>query len=360
MLFSLGQRADTSTNWREFTSPEGRKYYYNKVTRTSKWRMPDEVKVIWIVKRTPFRTFLIFGSISVVKTLSPDVDGSLVSAHGAKSSSTTVSPAANLPTIVASESSSLYGKVSSPMIEIVEIKNSSEPASPGDTNSEKIGIAVTLGNSVAPPIFETTTTQDAVVYGDRFSSENREAMRAVINDRRYGALKSLSEPKQAFNDVSLQVGIGMGKMTIESQMMDATTSMGENNIATSSCTNALPTMAPAEKPGKFSGIDFKRWNYILSGLQDDLYNVSSGTKTSKELWGPLEPKYKMEDELQVIIHDLLAEGIIVNDAFQVAAIVEKLPPLWKDFKNYLKHKCKEMTLEDLIVRLRIEEDNKAT
>ena len=88
-------------------------------------------------------------------------------------------------------------------------------------------------------------------------------------------------------------------------------------------------------------------------------------------------------ELQVIIHDLLAEGInlfnayvrnikfslnthitfnvglIVNDAFQVAAIIEKLPPLWKDFKNYLKHKRKEMTVEDLIVRLRIEEDNKA-
>ena len=87
-------------------------------------------------------------------------------------------------------------------------------------------------------------------------------------------------------------------------------------------------------------------------------------------------------ELQVIIHDLLAEGInlfnayvrnikfflnthliinvgmIVNDVFQVAAIIEKLPPLWKDFKNYLKHKRKEMTVEDLIVRLRIEEDNK--
>ncbi|XP_047256256.1 LOW QUALITY PROTEIN: pre-mRNA-processing protein 40A-like [Capsicum annuum] len=222
------ERADTSTNWREFTSPEGRKYYYNKVTRTSKWRMPDEVKLD--SEKNTISHVSDFGSISVVKTLSPDVDGSLVSAHGAKSSSTTVSPAANLPTIVASESSSLYGKVSSPMIEIVEIKNSSEPASPGDTNSEKIGIAVTLGNSVAPPIFETTTTQDAVVYGDRFSSENREllcwmliqqfcsavvsnlltgeeyaptsneAMRAVINDRRYGALKSLSEPKQAFND----------------------------------------------------------------------------------------------------------------------------------------------------------------
>ncbi|KAL0440671.1 UNVERIFIED_CONTAM: hypothetical protein Sradi_0006000 [Sesamum radiatum] len=43
--------------------------------------------------------------------------------------------------------------------------------------------------------------------------------------------------------------------------------------------------------------------------------------------------------------------------FQVVAMIEKLPPLWKDFKNYLKHKRKEMGLEDLIVRLRIEEDN---
>ncbi|PHT45268.1 hypothetical protein CQW23_14426 [Capsicum baccatum] len=191
-----------------------------------------------------------------------------------------------------------------------------------------------------------------------------------------------------------------GEMTTESQMHDVATTGGANNIASSSCTNTPPTMAPTEKPGKFSGIDFKRGikihsftsplyvcngslaktllrNYILSGLQDDLYNVYSGTKTSKELWGALEQKYKMKDmgikkflvvqfldfkmidskfvvsqvqELQVIIHDILAEGLIVNDAFQVATIVEKLPPLWKDFKNYLKHKRKEMT----------EEDNKAT
>ena len=49
----------------------------------------------------------------------------------------------------------------------------------------------------------------------------------------------------------------------------------------------------------------------------------------------------------------------MNEAFQVATIIEKLPPMWKDFKNYLKHKRKEMTVEDLIVRLRIEEDKKA-
>ena len=144
--------------------------------------------------------------------------------------------------------------------------------------------------------------------------------------------------------------------------------------------------APAEKPGKFSGVDFKRWqqkmffylttlslpekdrflvieawkhsdflcrNYILSGLDDILYNVYSNINTSKELWKALEKKYKAEDvglkkfmaakfldykmvdtkaigtqiqELQVIIHDLLNERMIINEAFQVAAFIEKLPP----------------------------------
>ncbi|XXG68848.1 hypothetical protein AAC387_Pa06g1848 [Persea americana] len=65
-------------------------------------------------------------------------------------------------------------------------------------------------------------------------------------------------------------------------------------------------------------------------------------------------------ELQVILHEIHAEGISLSESFQVAAIIEKLPPLWKDFKNYLKHKRKEMKLEDLIVRLRIEEDNRAS
>ncbi|PHT37591.1 hypothetical protein CQW23_21164 [Capsicum baccatum] len=49
----------------------------------------------------------------------------------------------------------------------------------------------------------------------------------------------------------------------------------------------------------------------------------------------------------------------MNDAFQVAAIIETLPPMRKDFKNYLKHKHKEMTIKVLIIRLHIEEDNKA-
>ena len=49
--------------------------------------------------------------------------------------------------------------------------------------------------------------------------------------------------------------------------------------------------------------------------------------------------------------------MVLSETFQVVAIIEKLPPSWKDFKNYLKYKHKEMRLEDLIIKLRIEEDN---
>ncbi|KAL0419311.1 UNVERIFIED_CONTAM: hypothetical protein Sradi_1344600 [Sesamum radiatum] len=147
---------------------------------------------------------------------------------------------------------------------------------------------------------------------------------------------------------------------------------------------AQPIAAQGESPEKFSGNDFKR-NYILNGLSDTLYNVYSSATTARVLWESLKKKYKTEDadlkkfivgkflefkmvdsktvmnqvqEFQMILHDLHAEGMKLSESFQVAAMIEKLPPLWKDFKNYLKHKRKEMGLEDLIVRLRIEEDNR--
>ena len=77
--------------------------------------------------------------------------------------------------------------------------------------------------------------------------------------------------------------------------------------------------------------------------------------------------YKMVDsktvvsqvqELQIILHKIHATEMMLSEAFQVAAIIKKLSLAWKDLKNYLKYKRKEMNIEDLIIRLRIEEDNR--
>ena len=199
----------------------------------------------------------------------------------------------------------------------------------------------------------------------------------------------------------------------------------------------LPTtmpisISPGEKPKKFSGVNFKRWqqkmlfylttlnlarflteeapklkedeldiqfisvvdawkhydflcrNYVMNTLTDSLYNVYTDKKTAKELWESLDRKYKTEDvgakkfvvsrfldykmvdsktvvsqvqKLQVILHEIHAEGMMLRKTFQVAAIIEKLPLTWKDFKNYLKHKRKEISIEDQVIRLHIKEDN---
>ena len=40
--------------------------------------------------------------------------------------------------------------------------------------------------------------------------------------------------------------------------------------------------------------------------------------------------------------------MILSESVKVTVIIEKLSSSWKNFKNYLKHKCKEMGVEDLI------------
>ena len=61
-------------------------------------------------------------------------------------------------------------------------------------------------------------------------------------------------------------------------------------------------------------------------------------------------------EIQKIAHEIISEGMRLDDQFQVVVIIDKLPPLWKDFKNTLRHKTNELSLESLIKHLRIEEE----
>ncbi|XP_060963454.1 uncharacterized protein LOC133032979 [Cannabis sativa] len=124
-------------------------------------------------------------------------------------------------------------------------------------------------------------------------------------------------------------------------------------------------------------------NFILNGLSDDLYDYYNFDKSAKEIWEALQKKYDTEEvgtkkyvvsrylkfqmtddksveaqshELQKITHEILSEGMTIDEQFQVAVMIDKLSPSWKDFKNTLRHKTKEFSLESLITRLRIEEE----
>ncbi|PWA76805.1 pre-mRNA-processing protein 40A [Artemisia annua] len=91
--------ADASTVWKEFTTAEGKKYYYKKDTKQSKWNT--------------FPFFTLHGNKTVSALIIVDVDQPLASAssaNGVSSSSVVVipiTPVGNAPLNVASESSSL-------------------------------------------------------------------------------------------------------------------------------------------------------------------------------------------------------------------------------------------------------------
>ena len=88
--------------------------------------------------------------------------------------------------------------------------------------------------------------------------------------------------------------------------------------------------------------DFLCRNYLLNGLDKTLYNMYCAFNTARELWESLDKKYKTEDarfkkfvvgkflyykmldsktvisqvqDLQVILHDIHAEGMTLSESF---------------------------------------------
>ncbi|CAL9244387.1 unnamed protein product [Arabidopsis halleri] len=153
-----------------------------------------------------------------------------------------------------------------------------------------------------------------------------------------------------------------------------------------------PTLPPGNTdPTVLASV--QAWNHgdylcrgqILHYLVDKLYNVYSEVSTSKILWEKLEKQYKVfnvgsgkcatanflnykmvdskpimdqVNELQLIFHAIADEGMKICEVFTVNSIVEKLPPSWEGFKNYLEFKQKPLSLLNLIARLQNEATKK--
>ena len=89
----------------------------------------------------------------------------------------------------------------------------------------------------------------------------------------------------------------------------------------------------------------------MNALTDSLYTVYLDKKIAKELWESLDRKYKTKDakakkfitgrflnykivdseivvsrvwELQIILHEIHAKGMMLSETFQVTTIIEKL------------------------------------
>ena len=60
----------------------------------------------------------------------------------------------------------------------------------------------------------------------------------------------------------------------------------------------------------------------------------------------------------MFINYLVIEVINLPEPFVFIYLIESLPNSRKDYKNSIKHKRKQMSLKDVIIHIRIEEQNK--
>ncbi|XP_052202335.1 pre-mRNA-processing protein 40A isoform X2 [Diospyros lotus] len=274
------ERADASTVWKEFTTTDGRKYYYNKVTKQSKWQIPEELKLareqaekaasqltqsesstnssampniaissgeqsattVTSVSSIPSSTIsgLASSPVAVTPVVAVNAAPLVVSgssanpvSHAAGSSGvgtssvsiavtpspsaapstasgSTVVPAALVSTNTTSPVNSV-GNLSSH-----DVLSSLDGSSIQDIEDAKKGMAV-AGKVNVTPLEDKSVEDEPVVYASKQEAKDafkallesvnvesnwtwEQAMRVIINDKRYGALRTLGERKQAFNE----------------------------------------------------------------------------------------------------------------------------------------------------------------
>ncbi|KAK3004008.1 hypothetical protein RJ639_017895 [Escallonia herrerae] len=64
-------------------------------------------------------------------------------------------------------------------------------------------------------------------------------------------------------------------------------------------------------------------------------------------------------EFHLVVAELTKEGMPLPEPFETGSLIEKLHDSWSDYKSMMKHKRKDMTLEDVIMHIRIEEKNRS-
>lgn len=122
-------------------------------------------------------------------------------------------------------------------------------------------------------------------------------------------------------------------------------------------------------------------NHMINGLFDLFVNLCS----NKAIWEALEKKYGgddagkkkyvvgkwlqfcMTDDMPIMeqLHEyenltaaVLSEGMKMCEVLQANVLIEKFPPSWTDYRNQLKHKKRDLTLQELISHMRTEEANR--
>ncbi|KAL0404059.1 UNVERIFIED_CONTAM: Retrovirus-related Pol polyprotein from transposon TNT 1-94 [Sesamum radiatum] len=125
--------------------------------------------------------------------------------------------------------------------------------------------------------------------------------------------------------------------------------------------------------------------HLLNHMNNSLFDLFVSHKSAKDIWTTLETRYGGDDagrkkyvvgkwlqfqmvderpimdqihEYENLVTDVLSEGMKMCEILQANVLLEKFPPTWSEYRNHLKHKKRDLTLQELISHMRTEEANR--
>ncbi|GAA0140542.1 hypothetical protein LIER_35257 [Lithospermum erythrorhizon] len=125
--------------------------------------------------------------------------------------------------------------------------------------------------------------------------------------------------------------------------------------------------------------------HILNHMVDTLFDLFMVHKFSKIIWEALGNMYGADDagkkkyvvgkwlgfkmvggepimdqvhEFENLCTDVTNEGMKLDEIFLVNVLLEKFPPSWSEYRNHLKHKKRDMPLQEFISHMRSKEANR--
>ncbi|KAL0407798.1 UNVERIFIED_CONTAM: Retrovirus-related Pol polyprotein from transposon TNT 1-94 [Sesamum radiatum] len=166
----------------------------------------------------------------------------------------------------------------------------------------------------------------------------------------------------------------------------------ENPQLTSDTTTAIvsATQTETNRTNDDQKVKYERDNktvrgHLLNHMSNTLFDLFVNQKSAKEIWETLETRYGGDDagrkkyvvgkwlqfhmtddkpimdqvhEYENLVADVLSEGMKMCDTLQANVLLEKFPPSWSEYRNHLKHKKKDLNLQELISHMRTEEANR--
>ncbi|GFO50262.1 pre-mRNA-processing factor 40-like protein a [Plakobranchus ocellatus] len=223
---SPGQDKQKSA-WGEHKAPDGRVYYYNSVTKESSWEKPAELKTPQekMLAQCPWKEYKsdagkTYYHNSVTKESRWTKPKELEELESMITASAAAAQAAGSPSVTKSEPSSAIEQAMQATLASIELPPPASvmtppqqvvPELPKDSSREP---SVDVEKEEAPKkeVYVFKNKKEAIEAFKCLLKEKEvpsnvtweNAMKLIINDPRYGALKHLNEKKQAFNEYKTQ------------------------------------------------------------------------------------------------------------------------------------------------------------